>query len=92
MYKSLAAFLKLMTHGTMPPSLREKMGIEWTAKREKRFNRVAWLIKNFWPLMPEKVRYTPLSYQARKGEVDLEALYAKAAALEGDIPEYGVAG
>jgi uncharacterized protein (DUF2236 family) len=46
----------LATLGMLPPSLRERLGVEWTPSRERRFRRLAALTRRARPLMPPPAR------------------------------------
>jgi uncharacterized protein (DUF2236 family) len=54
--------------GTLPPSARRKIDVRWTRWQElqlRAFGRVvAWTV----PLLPERLRYFPIAYEARKVE------------------------
>lgn len=54
--------------GTLPPSARRKIGVGWSRWQElqlRAFGRiVAWTV----PLLPERLRYFPIAYEARKVE------------------------
>ncbi|WP_198943059.1 oxygenase MpaB family protein [Actinophytocola xanthii] len=57
-----------VTVGTLPPRAREILGLPWSDRDERRlrlFGRlVAWLV----PLLPERLRYLPIAYEARRVE------------------------
>lgn len=46
----------LATLGMLPPVLRERLGVEWDPARERRFRRLAALIRRARPLMPPQAR------------------------------------
>jgi uncharacterized protein (DUF2236 family) len=46
----------LATLGMLPPNLRERLGVEWTPSRERRFRRMASLTRRARPLMPPQAR------------------------------------
>jgi uncharacterized protein (DUF2236 family) len=46
----------LATLGMLPPNLRERLGVEWTPSRERRFRRMAALTRRARPLMPPQAR------------------------------------
>ena len=56
--------------GTLPPVAREKLGVTWTRRQElqlRAFGRlVAWTV----PLLPERLRYFPIAYEARRLDRD----------------------
>lgn len=57
-------FSIFLSVGLMPPVIRDRMGYRWTAAQERRFQRTARAIRRIWPLLPERVRYSPY---ARRG-------------------------
>ncbi|AHH95906.1 oxygenase MpaB family protein [Kutzneria viridogrisea] len=54
------------TVGTLPPALREKLGLEWTDVHERRLRRFAAAVRATAPLVPERLRQYPLAYRARR--------------------------
>ena len=46
----------LATLGMLPPNLRERLGVEWTPSRERRFRRMAAVTRRARPLMPPQAR------------------------------------
>jgi uncharacterized protein (DUF2236 family) len=50
---------RLVTAGLLPPSIREAYGIEWNARRERRFNRFSNAVRLSYPLLPRSVRQFP---------------------------------
>jgi uncharacterized protein (DUF2236 family) len=46
----------LATLGMLPPALRERLGVEWDEKRERRFRRMAAITQRARPLMPPQAR------------------------------------
>jgi uncharacterized protein (DUF2236 family) len=46
----------LGTLGLLPPVLRERLGIQWDAKKERRFQRLARIARASRPLMPPQAR------------------------------------
>ena len=61
-------FQYLSVAGTLPPAARRKVGVPWSRWQEvqlRAFGRVvAWTV----PLLPERLRYFPIAYEARKVE------------------------
>ncbi|HEY1919232.1 MAG TPA: oxygenase MpaB family protein [Streptosporangiaceae bacterium] len=57
-------FTVFLSVGLMPPTVRKKMGYAWTGADERRFRRTAAVIRRLWPLLPERLRYSPY---ARRG-------------------------
>ncbi|GAB2511782.1 oxygenase MpaB family protein [Nocardia heshunensis] len=58
------------TVGTTPEILRDKLGLEWTANDERALRVLGFVIGRTVPLLPERVRYFPIAYEARKLERD----------------------
>jgi uncharacterized protein (DUF2236 family) len=52
----------LATLGLLPQVLRERLGVEWTEARERRFRRLAALMRRARPLMPPPARNFGLHY------------------------------
>lgn len=52
--------------GTTPEKARAKLGLEWTATDERALRLIGWAIGRAVPLLPERIRYFPIAYQARK--------------------------
>ncbi|MCU1682896.1 MAG: hypothetical protein JWQ81_3635 [Amycolatopsis sp.] len=62
------------TIGTTPEVARRKLGIEWTAKDERNLRALGWVIARAVPLLPERLRYFPIAYEARRLERDRQRL------------------
>ncbi|MEC3915868.1 oxygenase MpaB family protein [Nocardia sp. CDC160] len=58
------------TVGTTPNIVRDKLGLEWTANDERTLRVLGWLIGRTIPMLPERIRYFPIAYEARKLERD----------------------
>ncbi|AYF77829.1 DUF2236 domain-containing protein [Nocardia yunnanensis] len=58
------------TVGTTPEVVRDKLGLEWTAKDERALRVLGWAIGRAVPRLPERVRYFPIAYEARRLERD----------------------
>ncbi|GAB4587699.1 oxygenase MpaB family protein [Nocardia sp. IFM 10818] len=58
------------TVGTTPEVIREKLGLEWTDNDERTLRALGWMIGHTVPLLPERVRYFPIAYEARRLERD----------------------
>lgn len=54
------------TVGTLPPRAREKLGLRWTPRDEALLRVMGFLIGRTVSVLPERVRYFPIAYQARK--------------------------
>lgn len=60
----------LATVGTLPPVARDKLGITWTAGQERRLRLLGAAVRRIVPLLPERLRYFPIAYEARRLERD----------------------
>jgi uncharacterized protein (DUF2236 family) len=58
----------LSTVGTVPPAAREKLGITWTAGQERRLRLFGRVVRVIVPRLPERMRYFPIAYEARRLE------------------------
>lgn len=58
------------TVGTTPESVRTRLGLDWTATDERALRALGWAIGRAVPLLPERVRYFPIAYEARRLERD----------------------
>jgi uncharacterized protein (DUF2236 family) len=63
-----------VTVGTLPPKAREKLGLPWTARDERRLRMLGRAVATVVPLLPERMRYFPIAYEARKAERARQAL------------------
>ncbi|MFI6298277.1 oxygenase MpaB family protein [Nonomuraea sp. NPDC050790] len=59
-------FNAFVTVGTLPPAVRAKLGLTWTPRDERRLHRIGRLVALLTPRLPERLRYMPLAYQARR--------------------------
>lgn len=50
--------------GLMPPVAREKLGLVWTDRDERRLSLLARAVRTVWPLVPHRLRWFP---RARRG-------------------------
>lgn len=67
-YSGASSFAKLNAVATMPESLRQKYGLSFDNKQQKRFRRLAAVVRASLPLIPNKVRYMPPVYHTLKGD------------------------
>jgi uncharacterized protein (DUF2236 family) len=51
--------------GTLPPAVRDKLGLDWSAADERRLRRFGRAVAAVAPRLPERLRYLPLAYRAR---------------------------
>jgi uncharacterized protein (DUF2236 family) len=63
-----------VTIGTLPPKARELLGLDWTERDEKVLRRLGFVIGRLVPLLPERLRYFPIAYEARRVVRAQEAL------------------
>jgi uncharacterized protein (DUF2236 family) len=61
-----ARIQRFVTIGFMPPSARAAIGLPWTQRQERRLGRLARAVRFVVPRLPERLRYLPLAYGARK--------------------------
>ncbi|WP_345409386.1 oxygenase MpaB family protein [Nonomuraea salmonea] len=55
-----------LTVGTLPPAVRRTLGLRWTARDERRLRHLGHAVAMLHPRLPERLRYMPLAYQARR--------------------------
>ncbi|GAA3394227.1 oxygenase MpaB family protein [Cryptosporangium minutisporangium] len=58
--------LRWLNHGVFPPVVREKLGITWTDRDERRFRRVMRTMGAVWSRMPPRVRLISRAYAAHR--------------------------
>lgn len=66
----IGAVQYFVTVGTTPEIARRKLGLTWSAADERKLRALGWLIARTLPLLPERVRYFPIAYEARRLERD----------------------
>ncbi|MGP3936910.1 oxygenase MpaB family protein [Nonomuraea sp. KM88] len=59
-------FNHFVTVGTLPPSVRGKLGLRWAARDERRLRQVGHAVATLTPRLPERLRYMPIAYRARR--------------------------
>lgn len=59
-------FRRFVTIGMMPPDARAALALPWTRRQERRLRRLCWVVRKTVPLLPERMRYLPMAYEARK--------------------------
>lgn len=57
-----AGLVRLTTIGTLPPVLRERLGLEWTDADHRKLERLASVVRATHRRSPEPLRYSPLAY------------------------------
>jgi uncharacterized protein (DUF2236 family) len=65
--------VRLITVGTLPPVLRERLGLPWGRDRELALRAQQEAIRRLFPLLPERLRLMPPALAARRGETLLAA-------------------
>jgi uncharacterized protein (DUF2236 family) len=55
-----------VTVGLLPPQARAILGIGWTDKNERLLRMTGKLFATVIPLLPERLRYLPIAYEARR--------------------------
>ncbi|MGB3439894.1 MAG: oxygenase MpaB family protein [Actinophytocola sp.] len=63
-----------VTVGTLPPAAREKLGLSWTSRDERALRLLGRVVGRVVPLLPEKLRYFPIAYEARRADRAKRAL------------------
>jgi len=56
---------RLMTTGLLPPTVREMFGLEWSAPRQRRFDRMLGVIRMVYPPLPLFIRHWPKNHYLR---------------------------
>lgn len=56
--------------GTLPQAARSKLGLTWTRGQEMQLRIFGWTVARTVPLLPERIRYFPIAYEARRLERD----------------------
>ncbi len=78
----LNAYARLVIVGTLPPQMREVCDLDWNAKKERRFQRFAALIRGLNPVLgrlPVRLIYLPWAAQAwTRSGVDPRRLHRRA--------------
>ncbi|MER5381994.1 oxygenase MpaB family protein [Streptomyces sp. NPDC002688] len=57
-----------VTVGLLPPAARDRLGVPWTPRDERRLRRFGAVVRTLVPLLPERLRYLPT---ARAATVDV---------------------
>jgi uncharacterized protein (DUF2236 family) len=63
-----------VTVGTLPPKAREILGLVWTDRDERTLRLLGFAVARLLPLLPERLRYLPIAYEARRVERARRAL------------------
>lgn len=63
-----------VTVGTLPAKAREILGLTWTARDERALRLLGFVVGRLVPLLPERLRYFPIAYEARRVERAQRAL------------------
>ncbi|AQA22511.1 hypothetical protein BTZ20_0669 [Rhodococcus sp. MTM3W5.2] len=65
---------RFVTVGTLPEKARAKLGIAWTPADERRLRALGWVIARVVPLLPERLRYFPIAFRARRAAREQQRL------------------
>jgi uncharacterized protein (DUF2236 family) len=57
---------RLVTVGLLPPTLRERWGLEWTSGQQRELRAFSRLVRRVAPRVPERLRFFPYAYDARR--------------------------
>ncbi|WP_019546774.1 oxygenase MpaB family protein [Streptomyces sulphureus] len=60
-----ARLRRFLTVGLLPPEARRALGLEWSARDERRLRRLGRAVAYVVPLLPERLRYLPYARRAR---------------------------
>ncbi|MCW2856273.1 MAG: hypothetical protein JWR52_1888 [Marmoricola sp.] len=60
--------------GTLPEVARTKLGVGWSRRQEAQLRIFGWIVARTVPLLPERLRYFPIAYEARRLERDRQRL------------------
>ncbi|GAA5069317.1 oxygenase MpaB family protein [Nocardia callitridis] len=63
-----------VTVGTTPEAARQKLGLSWSDADERKLRILGWTIARAVELLPERLRYFPIAYEARRLERDRQRL------------------
>jgi uncharacterized protein (DUF2236 family) len=55
-----------VTVGTLPPKAREILGLMWTNRDERALRLLGFTVARLLPMLPERLRYLPIAYEARR--------------------------
>ncbi|MEV5365805.1 oxygenase MpaB family protein [Streptomyces cellulosae] len=55
-----------VTKGLLPPVARERLDVPWTARDERRLRLLGRVVRTVVPRLPERLRYLPVAYAARR--------------------------
>jgi uncharacterized protein (DUF2236 family) len=63
-----------VTVGTLPPKAREILDLSWTSHDERLLRLLGFAVGRLVPVLPERLRYFPIAYEARRVERARQAL------------------
>ncbi|MGA5808620.1 oxygenase MpaB family protein [Streptomyces cellulosae] len=55
-----------VTKGLLPPLARERLDVPWTTRDERRLRLLGRVVRTVVPRLPERLRYLPVAYAARR--------------------------
>jgi len=62
---AVARLQVFVTAGLLPPTVRDRLGVTWTPRQERRLRGLGAVVRTVFPLLPERLRYLPLARAAR---------------------------
>jgi uncharacterized protein (DUF2236 family) len=74
----LAHLTHLLLGGGMTADARDKLGLRWTGVHDRQLRGLMALIRPVHDRLPERLRYTPIAYHARRHAQAIEAIRARA--------------
>jgi uncharacterized protein (DUF2236 family) len=64
-----------VTIGTLPERARATLGLTWTERDQQRLRAIGRAVATVLPLLPERLRYFPIAYEARRADRAQRALH-----------------
>ena len=65
-YRAALPLARLVTAGLLPPHVRELFDFPWSARRQRRFDRVLGGIRLIYPRLPRVLRHWPKNHYLRR--------------------------
>ena len=65
--------VRLVTVGSLPRTLRRRLGLRWTRERELALRAQQEAIRRLFPLLPDRLRLMPPAFAAERGRTQLAA-------------------
>ncbi len=70
---ALGEFSYRVTVGTLPPAVREILGLRWSRADQRALDALAAAVRTGFALLPERLRYVPAVYRIRTGRTAPQA-------------------